>query len=80
MITSILFKALNSSIEPLAKNSALFIEYTVGNSITKSTPFSIAFFALVHLSIMAGVPLCKKCPLITQIVASEFVLCNDCFK
>ncbi len=42
---------------PKAKNSALDVAYTTGNSRTKSAPASKAILVLVHLSTIAGSPL-----------------------
>ena len=53
---------------PVAKFSALEIEYIHGNSITKSNPACSAFFVRSHLFIILGSPRCTKLPEIIAIL------------
>ena len=63
---------------PLAKYCALEVAKTAGSSMTRSAPADNAIRALVHLSKIEGVPLCKKLPLITMIMYSApfFFICS----
>ena len=55
-------------IAPSAKFSALEMLYTVGSSITKSTPLSKAILAFTHLFTIDVLPLCTKFPEITATI------------
>ena len=71
------FNEFRVVIAPWENISALWQANIVGSSITKSTPFLTAAWALVYLSNKAGSPLCRKLPLIIAIVWVALVFSMD---